>query len=80
MPNGGHVESSAVGAETRALALSVITGNCLVRISKASIASASLDFLIKTTDPPIILGCSPGDKVSAWGLAAGTLQMCELTH
>jgi len=70
-----------MGAQTRAVALSVITGNCVVTItSGGSAASASKDFLVKVSDPPLVLACSPGDKVSAWGLAAGTLYICELTH
>jgi len=85
VPNGSTVTSSAVGAETRAIHLALqptatATG-CLVRLTQAgTAATASKDFLIKTTDPPLVLACSPGDKVSAYGLAACTLQMCELTN
>lgn len=80
VPNGSTVTSAAVGANTYAIWLSVITGNCLVRISHpGTAASASTDMLIKTTDPGVWVGVMPGDKVSAWGLAAGTLYMCEGT-
>ena len=81
VPNGGHVESTAVGSSTYAVWLSVITGNCLVKITNGgTAASASTDMLLKTTDPGVWVGVMPGDKVSAWGLAAGTLYMCEGTQ
>ena len=77
----GTASSSAVGAQTYAVYLSCITGNCLVRInSPGTAATASKDALVKTTDPPLILACGPGDKVNVYGIAAGTLYMCELTH
>lgn len=81
VPNGSTVTSTAVGSQTYAVLLSVITGNCLVRISKAgNAATTTTDVLVKTTDPPIVLSIRPGEKVSAYGLAAGTLYMCEMTH
>lgn len=74
--------TNAVGSSTQAILLSVITANCLVTITHAasSAATATTDVLIKYTDPPMILGCNPGDKVSAYGLAACTLYLAELTH
>jgi len=77
--------TNAMGAETRAIALSLAptataTG-ALVRINKAgTAATATLDRLIKTTDPPQIIAVSPGDKVSCYGLAACTAYLTELTH
>lgn len=79
------VGAAALGGETRAIALSLAptataTG-ALVRIIKAgTAATASLDLLIKTTDPPLILAVTPGDKVSCYGLAACTAYLTELTH
>ena len=57
----------------------MITGNCLVRIQRTggTVASATTDMLLKTTDPGVWVGVIPGDIISAWGLAAGTLYMCE---
>jgi len=81
VPNGSTVTSNAVGTQTYAVRLSVITGNCLVRITHAgTAATASQGALIKTTDIGAIFACGPGDKVNAFGLAAGTLYMDELTH
>jgi|SRR5581483_1767590 len=84
VPLTGNVTSAAVGSQTRAILLSVITGNCLVRITQAGTNAAdstgNFDALIKTTDIPLILACSPGDKVNAYGIAAGTLYMNELTQ
>lgn len=77
--------TNAVGAQTRALWLSLAptatpTG-CLVTISHEGEAStATQEFLVKTTDPPLIAGCSPGDQVSAYGLAACTLYLTEITN
>lgn len=81
VPNGGTVTSAAFGAETNAIRVSVITGNCLVRITKAgTAATASQGALIKTTDIGAIFACGQGDKINAFGLAAGTLYVDELTH
>ncbi len=76
--------SNAVGSQTYAIALSLAptataTG-CLVSISHAgTAATATHDILIKTTDPLRVFACGPGDKVSAYGLAACTLYLTELT-
>lgn len=62
--------------------LSCAGGNCMVTISKAGIAAtASGDTLIKATDPPLRVGCAPGDKIHAWGLGTGvTLYAIEMTY
>jgi hypothetical protein len=72
-------DTIAMGANTLAVQLSVITGNCLVTLSNAGskAATATKDVLLKMSDPPIRLKCAPGDKVSVWGLAAGTLYIVE---
>lgn len=75
----GTASSTAVGAQTYAVSLSCITGNCVVRIG-ANAATATKDVLLKSTDPARVLGCAPGDKVNVFGIAAGTLYMAELTH
>lgn len=81
VPLSGNVTSSAVGGQTRAVLLSVITGNCTVRITNAgTAATASQGTIIRTTDPPLPIACSPGDKINAWGIAAGTLYVTELTN
>ena len=73
--------TTALGSQTRAVYISVITGNCLVRISEGGIAAtATGDALVKSTDPPQIFGCTPGDKLHVWGLATATAYICELTH
>ena len=85
--NGSSAKfTNAVGPQTRAISLSLApaatASGCLVRISTAgTAATATLDILVKTTDPPLILGCSPGDQVTAWGLAASlTLYLTELSN
>lgn len=70
--------TNAVGARTHAIYISAITANCLVKLATA--ATATTDLLVKSTDGPTVIGCSPGDVVSVWGLGAGTAYLCELTH
>lgn len=77
--------TNKVGTETRGIAISLAptatAAGALVRIDPAgTAASATTDILIKTTDPPLILGVTPGDKVSVWGLAAVTAYLTELSH
>lgn len=83
VPLSGNVTSAAVGAETRAVRLTVITGNCTIRITQAGTAATNttggFDCMLKTTDGPLLVGCSPGDKINAFGIAAGTLYLSELT-
>jgi hypothetical protein len=70
-----------MGSETYAVRLSAITGNVVVTIANGGkAATATKDVLIKSTDDPVVLGCAPGDKVSAWGLAAATLYIVEMSH
>lgn len=72
--------TNAMGPQTYVVRLSGITANCCVRITNNGAAATATDLLIKSTDDGIMLGCSPGDKVSAWGLGAGTLYIHEMTH
>jgi hypothetical protein len=63
------------------LAPTATATGALIKISQAgTAATATLDFLVKTTDPPLFIACGPGDKVSAYGLAACTAYLTELTH
>lgn len=76
---------SAVGAQTRAVALALAptataTG-CTVTITHAgTAATTSTDLFIKTTDPPIIVGCGPGDIVNMKPLASCNAYLTELSH
>lgn len=78
--------TNAVGNETRAIWLSLApaatASGCLVKISQAgTAATATSDIFIKTTDPGVVIACGPGDKVTAYGLAASlTLYLTELTN
>jgi len=75
-----HAESTALGAYTNAVLLSSTT-NCHVRIGRPGLAAVATDTLIKASDPPIVLGCAPGDEVSViQDAAAGNLSITELTH
>jgi|SRR6185437_6122466 len=81
LTNGaGASFTNAVGPQTYAVEISA-TANCLVRInSNGATASATKDVLVKGTDPPLVLGCGPGDSVSVWGLGAGAAYLSEMTH
>lgn len=72
--------STAVGSSTQAVLLSATT-NCHVRIGQPGVAAVATDTLIKATDGPIVLGCTPGDEISViQDSAAGNLSVTELTH
>jgi hypothetical protein len=62
--------------------LSCTTFPCLVTISQAGTAATSSgDVLLKTSDPPLVLACQPGDKIHAWGLGgASILYAVEMTY
>lgn len=75
-----------MGAQTRACALSLAPAAtafvALVTITNGgAAATATTDIAIKSTDPPLVLGCGSGDKVAVFGVGAtGTLYVTELTH
>lgn len=75
-----HQETTAAPAGVHAALLSA-TGNCHVQIGPAPIATGG-DTLVKSTDPPLRVGVSPGEIVSVIqdGAAAGTLYVTWLTH
>ncbi len=74
------VQSTAVGAQTRAVLIST-TGNCHIRIGQSPTAVAT-DTLIKATDPPIVLACGTADKVAVIqdGASTGNCNITELTQ
>lgn len=75
-------DSVAMGAQTYACYLSAITDNVMITLQHGGVAAtATTDMLLKTSDPPLILGCAPGDKIAAYGLGgAGVVYIVELTH
>lgn len=72
--------STAFGAQTRAILVSAL-GNCHVRIGSSPTAVAT-DTLVKSSDPPVVFGCGPGDKLAVIqdGAATGNLNITELTN
>lgn len=78
--------TNAVGLQTYAVYISLApaatAAGAIFKLSQAgTAASATLDILVKTTDPPLLVGCAPGDKITGWGLAAGlTAYIVELTQ
>lgn len=77
--------TNPMGAETRAFAISLqptaTATAALVRVTNAGTAATAIQgILIKTTDGPLVVGCSPGDRISVFGVAAVTANVCELTH
>jgi hypothetical protein len=76
--NSGSAQSSAVGANTYAILLSC-TSNVHIEIGASPVAS-STTWLLKSTDPGLMLGISPGEKIAARGdSGSGTLYVVELT-
>ena len=82
LTNGADIAVATIGANTYAVQLSATGANCMVRISPdGAAATATADILVKASDPPQVYACQPGDKIHAWGLAAGaSLNSCEVTH
>lgn len=77
--------TNPMGVETRAFAISLqptaTATAALVRVTNAgTVATATQGILVKTTDDPLVIGCSPGDRISVFGIAAVTANVCELTH
>jgi hypothetical protein len=79
-------DAVAMGPQTRFCALSLApaaTGYvALVTISQGgTAATATADLAIKSSDPPLLVGCAPGDKVSVWGITGtGELYVTEMTY
>ena len=70
--------SAAVGLSTYAVMLTA-SANCHIKFGVAPVAVAG-DFLLKASDPPLIIGISPGEKVAVIeDSAVGTLYLIELT-
>lgn len=77
--------TNVMGPETRAFAISleptVTATGATVRVTAAALAATTAEgIFIKTTDGPLVVGCTPGEKVTVIGLAAATAHLVELTH
>ena len=74
--------TNPVGAQTQAIAIRLYPAAtpyiATVRIGTA--ATVSTDYPIASTDPPQIIGVGMGSTVTVFFGAAGSAQMCELTH
>jgi hypothetical protein len=72
-----------MGAETRALLL-YASSSCHIRISNKTNAAdpaVATDTFIPGAGSPMVLGCSPGDRVKViQDSGGGTLYISELTH
>lgn len=72
------VQSTAVGASTYGVLLSC-TSNCHIQFGMNPTATAS-SWLLKSTDPGLILGIAPGEKIAVIeDSAVGNLYIVELT-
>lgn len=74
--------SAAVGTETRAILVRV-TADAHIRITSPGAAAVAVatDWLIRSSDPPLVFGCTPGQVVSVvQDATGGYLSLQELTH
>jgi hypothetical protein len=79
--------ANPVGAQTYAfvirLAPSATAYIAMVTVSKAgTLATASTDYPISTSDPPITIVCAGGDSVSVYQASGSSMNayLCELTR
>jgi len=79
--------TNAVGTATYAIAVRLAPAataylGTLTVSHAGTAATASTDYPIGSGDPPQIIACMPGDKVSLYQASGstGTAVMCELTH
>jgi len=74
--------TNPVGAQTDAVAVRLAPAATpyLATIRVGQSATATTDYPIASTDPPQIIGVGRGQSVSIFFSAAGSAQLCELTH
>ena len=81
--------ANAVGSQTYAIAISLqpesTAAYALITISApnagtGTAATASKDFMIKTSDPPQYFACTPGEIVNVYSSAIGKAFLTELSH
>lgn len=79
-----YVLGAQTNSQTTAIAVSALGGDAIVAVGDgASFAASVLNGqLVKQTDPPLIIGCVPGQRVAAIGLEvdSGLLYVTELSH
>jgi hypothetical protein len=75
------VQSAAFQAETRAVQISALGGNCHVRTG-ANPTAVGTDMLVKATDPPLVLAIGNGELLAMIQDASstGTLNVIEVSH
>lgn len=81
--SGNQAFANSVGAQTDAIAIRLAPAATpyLATITTSGAAgTSSTDYPIASTDPPQIIGVGRGQKVNIFFGAAGSAQMCELTH
>jgi len=74
------VASTAFGSQTYAIMVAAL-GNCHIATGTTPVAVAT-DYLVKSSDQPLILAVSPGDKIAVIqdASATGNFSVVELTH
>ena len=91
--NGSAAATNAIGkvtnSQTTAILVQAVGGDpttpsaVIVCVAQNKLpASATSGQLVKELDPPVVIGCAPGDTITALGLdpSGGTLYIVELTH
>lgn len=80
---GAQTFTNPVGKQTDAIAIRLAPAATpyLATVTTSGVAgTATTDYPIASTDPPQIIGVGRGQSVSIYFGAAGSAQMCELTH
>lgn len=87
--NGSTATAAAnvVGQQTYAVLVQLlypdasVVSAAMVAVEHQAVASATHGQLVKSSDPPQVIGCAPGDTISVLGMDAetGSLYITELT-
>jgi hypothetical protein len=77
--------STAFGAGTQAIMVTCLTANCHIAVGLgpggADNAATANDYLLKTTDISLVLGCRPGEKIAViQDTGAAVLYVAELSR
>lgn len=85
--SGSVAATKQVGVQTYAVLVQAlgsdptVPSGAIVSADTSGVASSTNGQLVKESDPPVVIACTPGDTVAAFGIDAngGTLYITELS-